>query len=114
MEGFAAGFADVGRGGHAVGGLLVDAEQVQFEEFGVAQRAGEFAALLFVGLMLEQFGGVFEGPLAGRADEGRVGFRGLGEGVFAAFAVVGLVDVIHEFFWGREALPAADEATTEG
>lgn len=100
VEGLAAGFADVDRRGHAVGALLVVAETMQFEELGVAQRAGEFAALPFVGLMLVQFGGVFEGSLAGLADEGRVGLRGMGEGVFAAFVIVGLVDVFQEFLFG--------------
>lgn len=114
VEGLAAGFADVDRRGHAVGAFLVVAKPVRFEEFGVAQQTGKFAALLFVGLMLLQLGGFFEGTLAGLADEGRIGLSGLRESVFAAFAVVDLVNVLHELILRRVALPAADEAAAEG
>lgn len=60
-----------------------------------------------------QFGGVFEGPLAGLADKRGVRLRGLSESVFATFAFVGLVDVLQEFLLGWEAVPAADKAAAE-
>lgn len=116
VEGFAARFAHVDGRCQAVGAFLVVAESVELVELGITERAGVLGALLFVRLVLLEFWFAFEGSLTGLADERRVvglWFLSSCEFVFAPFAVVALVDVVHKFSFGGEALPATHKATAE-